>query len=241
MPARSTVVISGAARGQGAEHTRYLATRGYRVIITDVLDELSSDLAHELQAVGLDVAYRHLDVGNEDQWVELADELHSANEQLVALVNNAGILRYGRIPDVSMDDWVLQERINVHGTLYGIRQLAPLMSAAGGSVVNVSSTAALRGSAGYAAYAASKAAVLALTRVAAVEYAPKIRVNVICPGGVSTPMNNDEPPGGTSTGTPLGRRARPGEISPLIAYLISDSASFVTGSMITIDGGLTAA
>ncbi|WP_036321114.1 SDR family oxidoreductase, partial [Microbacterium sp. B24] len=123
--------------------------------------------------------------------------------------------------------------------LLGIRALAPLMRE-GGSIVNVSSTAALVGTAGYAAYSASKAAVIALTRVAAIEYAPSVRVNAICPGGVDTPMNDDEPVGGSSTGAPLGRRARPEEISPLVRYLVSDASSFVTGSVLTIDGGLTA-
>src|SRR5690606_6998290 len=110
----------------------------------------------------------------------------------------------------------------------------------GGSIVNVSSTAALVGTPGYAAYSASKAAILALTRVAALEYAPTVRVNAICPGGVATPMNDDEPQGGSSSGTPLGRRADPAEISPLIEYLITPKSSFVTGSTLTIDGGLTA-
>jgi 3alpha(or 20beta)-hydroxysteroid dehydrogenase len=110
----------------------------------------------------------------------------------------------------------------------------------GGSIINIASTAAHRGAEGYGAYSASKAAILALTRAAALELAPHgIRVNSISPGGVDTPMNEDEPPGGTTSGAPLGRRARAEEISPLVAFLASDAASYVTGSDYLVDGGVT--
>lgn len=234
-----TIVITGAARGQGAAHAETLSAQGYRVVVTDVLDEAGEETAAQLRAAGGDVLFRHLDVGDENAWAELATELAASDLPVVGLVNNAGVLRYARIADTGLADWELQHRINVTGSFLGIRALAPLM-ADGGSIVNVSSTAALVGSAGYAAYSATKAAILGLTRAVAAELAPAVRVNAICPGGVSTAMNDDEPVGGSSSSAPLARRAAPVEISPLVSYLLTDASSFVTGSVFPIDGGLTA-
>ncbi|MBP1326830.1 NAD(P)-dependent dehydrogenase (short-subunit alcohol dehydrogenase family) [Leucobacter exalbidus] len=236
----TTVVVTGAARGQGAAHASLLGRPGVRIILTDVLDDEGERTAAVLRSSGADAHYRRLDVTNPDDWNLLAEELRGSDLPLTGLVNNAGILRYSSIVETNLDSWKLHEQVNVHGTFLGIQSLAPLMVAnGGGSIVNVSSTAALNGAKGYAAYSASKAAVLALTKVAALEFSPKVRINAICPGGVETPMNDFEPQGGSSSSAPLGRRALVEEISPLIEYLLSARASFVTGASYTIDGGLT--
>ncbi|WFP16627.1 SDR family NAD(P)-dependent oxidoreductase [Citricoccus muralis] len=240
-PSESTVVVTGAARGQGAAHAARLGRPGVRVILTDVLDDEGERTTEVLRSSGVDAHYRSLDVSVPEQWSALAEEIRRDQPRLTGLVNNAGILRYGSIETTDLATWSLHERINVHGTFLGVQTMAPLMrNGGGGSIVNVASTAALIGSKGYAAYSASKAAIVALTKVAAHEFSPTVRINAISPGGVSSQMNNDEPEGGSSSSAPLGRRASVEEISPLIDYLLSDQASFVTGSNVVIDGGLTA-
>ena len=211
------------------------------VVIADVRDEDGEGTAAALGGRGLPVRYAHLDVTDEQAWLAIVDDIEAREGGLDVLVNNAGIIRVAPLSDLSMADWDLIQRVNATSVVLGIRAAAPAMiRRGGGSIVNVASTAAHRGAEGYAAYAASKAAVLAVTRAAALELAPHgIRVNAISPGGVDTPMNDDEPPGGTSAGAPLGRRARPDEISPLVVYLASSASSYVTGADVLIDGGVT--
>ena len=216
-------LVTGGARGQGAAHAEALALAGVRVIIADVRDEDGAETAEALNRKELPVRYAHLDVTDELAWPALISDIEAREGGLDVLVNNAGIMRVASLSDLSIGEWDLVQRVNVTSVVLGIRAAAPAMTRrGGGSIINVASTAAHRGAEGYAAYAASKAAVLAVTRAAALELAPHgIRVNAISPGGVETPMNDDEPPGGTSTGAPLGRRARPEEISPLVVYLAS--------------------
>jgi 3alpha(or 20beta)-hydroxysteroid dehydrogenase len=234
-------LITGGARGQGAAHAEALASAGLRVVIADVRDEDGQKAAAALSEKGLAVRYLHLDVTDEQAWTAAVADIEGQEGGLDILVNNAGIIRVTPLSALSTTEWDLLQKVNTTSVLLGIKAAAPAMSRrGGGSIINVASTAAHRGAEGYAAYSASKAAVLALTRTAALEYAPSgIRVNSISPGGVETPMNDDEPAGGTSSGAPLGRRARPEEISPLVVYLATDDSSFVTGSDFLIDGGVT--
>lgn len=234
-------LITGGARGQGAAHARALAATGTHVVIADVRDDIGEQTAEDLRAEGLAVRYTHLDVTDADNWNHVIADIDAHEGGLDVLVNNAGIIRVTSLVDTSVDEWELLQRVNTTSALLGIKAAAPALSRrGGGSIINIASTAAHRGAPGYGAYSASKAAVLALTRAAALEFADQhIRVNAISPGGVDTPMNDDEPAGGTSSGAPLGRRARPNEISPLVVFLASEDASYVTGADYLIDGGLT--
>jgi 3alpha(or 20beta)-hydroxysteroid dehydrogenase len=231
-------IVTGAARGQGASHAERLAREGAHVVGVDVLDEAGEETAERLRGDGLEVAYRRLDVTDPAGWQALVADC----ERLDVLVNNAGIIHVAPLVEESLEDWNRLLAVNATGTLLGMQAAIPAMRAAGGgSIVNVASIFGVTGSEGYVAYTASKAAIVAMTKTAALEHAADgIRVNAICPGGVSTPMNENEPEGGVVPLTPLGRRAHVSEISGAVAYLASDDASFVTGTELVIDGGYLA-
>jgi 3alpha(or 20beta)-hydroxysteroid dehydrogenase len=231
-------IVTGGARGQGASHAERLAREGATVISVDVLDAAGEKTAERLRADGLDVSYRHLDVTDPAGWKALVADC----ERLDVLINNAGIIHVSPLMEETLAAWNELFAVNATGTLLGMQAAIPAMRAVGaGSIINVASIFGVTGSQGYVAYTASKAAIIAMTKTAALEHAADgIRVNAICPGGVSTPMNENEPEGGVVPLTPLGRRAHVSEISVAIAYLASDDASFVTGTELVIDGGYLA-
>jgi 3alpha(or 20beta)-hydroxysteroid dehydrogenase len=231
-------IIVGGARGQGASHVERLAREGATVIGFDVLDAAGEETAERLRADGLDVSYRLLDVSDPAGWNALVTDC----PRLDVLVNNAGIIHVSPLIEETLTAWNGLFAVNATGTLLGMQAAIPSMWAVGaGSIINVASIFGVTGSEGYVAYTASKAAIIAMTKTAALEHAADgIRVNAICPGGVSTPTNENEPEGGVVPLIPLGRRAHVSEISGAIAYLASDDASFVTGTELVIDGGYLA-
>lgn len=237
----TVALITGGARGQGAAHARRLAEEGARVLACDVLDEDGAATAHALQQNGLPVDYLHLDVTRPEDWDGAVATAHERFGGLDILVNNAGIIHVNPLLEERLADWNALLAVNVTGVLLGMQAAIPALRArGGGSIINISSIFGLAGASDYIAYCASKAAVLAMTKTAALEHAAdRIRVNAVCPGGVSTPMNEHEG-GGVVPFTPMGRRATPREITGTVLFLASEDSAFVTGTEIVVDGGYLA-
>jgi 3alpha(or 20beta)-hydroxysteroid dehydrogenase len=235
------VLVTGAARGQGEQEARLFREEGARVVVADVLDDQGEALAKEIGAL-----YVHLDVGREEDWAAAATAAKDAYGRVDGLVNNAGVLRFNALVDTSLDEFMQVVRVNQVGVFLGIRTLAPEIEAAGGgTIVNTASYTGLTGMAYVGAYAATKHAIVGLTRVAALELARKgIRVNAVCPGAVDTAMT--DPGEGVSAEAvdklyrkriPLGRIGRPEEVARLALFLSCEDSSYITGQPFVVDGG----
>ncbi|MFF9406545.1 SDR family NAD(P)-dependent oxidoreductase [Streptomyces anandii] len=240
------VIVTGAARGQGEQEARLFAAEGARVAVADVLDDRGEALAKEIGAL-----YVHLDVGREDDWRSAVRAVKEAYGRVDGLVNNAGILRFNSLVDTPLEEFLQVVQVNQVGCFLGIRSVAPEMED-GGTIVNTASYTAVTGMAAVGAYAATKHAILGLTRVAALELAPRrIRVNAVCPGAIDTPMSNparldpDADAEETSRAldqlyrrlVPLGRIGRPEEVARLALFLTGADSSYITGQPFVIDGG----
>jgi len=232
------VLITGAARGQGAEEARLFSTLGATVMVTDIVDDAGRAVADDL---GKKSAYRHLDVSEPEQWDEALADVLGRWGRVDVLVNNAGIWATSPIEDQSVEEFDRIVAVNLRGTFLGIRSVAaPMRGSGGGSIVNIASVAGIRGLSGHGAYGSSKWAIRGLTQVAAAELGPSgIRVNAILPGVIDTPMIGLSDEARNSFGyLPLGRVGRPVDVATLAAYLASDGAAYVTGAEMVVDGGL---
>jgi 3alpha(or 20beta)-hydroxysteroid dehydrogenase len=228
--AGKVVVVTGAARGQGAAEVVALAAAGATVVATDVLPFPDGE-------------GRHLDVTSPSDWEAMASWLEREYGEVHGLVNNAGVAARERLPRVSLDAWQRTFDINVTGPMLGIQALVPLMPR-GASIVNICSVAAVSGHAA-AAYTSSKWALRGLTRSASLELGTTrgIRVNAVMPGLVDTPLMESAPPAffdAALAEIPLGRVGVPADVAPTIVFLMSDDSAYYNGAEIVIDGGLSA-
>ncbi|KAK1179874.1 glucose 1-dehydrogenase [Streptomyces sp. NBS 14/10] len=244
------VIITGAARGQGEQEARLFVAEGARVLLGDVLDEQGEALAKEL---GEAARYVHLDVGREEGWAAAVSAAKDSFGKVDGLVNNAGILRFNELVATPLAEYLAVVQVNQVGAFLGMRTVAPELEAAGGgTIVNTASYVALSGMAFLTSYAATKAAVVGMTRVAAMELAPKgVRVNAMCPGAIDTPMTNPaqlDPGADLAEASaavdelykklvPQGRIGRPEEVARLALFLSSDDSSYITGQPFVVDGG----
>jgi 3alpha(or 20beta)-hydroxysteroid dehydrogenase len=235
--AGKVIVVTGAARGQGAAEVAELLAAGAHVVGCD-RDWPEPDPEPEPER-GAGLLRWQLDVADPAGWHDLAGELARRFGRLDGLVNNAGVTMRARLGDVELDEWNRVFAVNVTGPMLGIQTLAPLMGQ-GGSIVNVGSLAAVTAHAAVA-YTSSKWALRGLSRVASMQLgALGIRVNLVNPGFIETEMTGAAPDSfrrANLDNTPLARLGVPGDVAPLVAFLLSDAAGYISGAEIPVDGG----
>ena len=243
------VVVTGGASGIGRASAKALAAEGARVVIGDVAEERGENAAQEIRDAGGEAMFVRADVTKMSDVEALVREAIDGWRRLDVMFNNVGVAIPGSANEMSEDDFRRVLDVNLIGVWRGMRAAIPeMLRTGGGSIINTSSVQGHVAFQGWAGYAASKGGVDALTRQAAVEYAPKgIRINSIVPGTILTEMNEkilseaEDPDAQMAMWTsmhPIGRVGQPDEVAAAVVFLASDESSFITGESLRVDGGL---
>jgi 3-oxoacyl-[acyl-carrier protein] reductase len=236
--------VTGAARGLGRSIAEALAAAGAKVACIDVNAEWLNDTVAAIRAAGGVAESFACDVTQSERVGEVLDAVVKLWGKLDILVNNAGITRDNLLVRMKDEQWDAVININLRGTFLFTRAAArPMMKAHGGRIINVASVSGLMGNPSQANYSASKAGVIGLTRTVARELAGRnITVNAVAPGFIATDMTaklGEEILQKVRAEIPLGRLGEPQDVADAVLFLASDAASFITGHVLTIDGGLT--
>jgi NAD(P)-dependent dehydrogenase (short-subunit alcohol dehydrogenase family) len=243
-------LVTGAASGIGRACAELLAREGAVVVLTDL--QPGEEVAASIRAAGGKAIFHKHDVTDEARWNAIVEETAKAHGRLDVLVNNAGIAVAGLVTDLTLDQWRHQMAVNVDGVFLGVKCALPLMRKhRGGSIINISSIAGLRGAANLSAYCTSKGAVRLFTKSVALECAMMgdgIRCNSVHPGIIETPIWGQVVPGSnepldldamTAVRVPLKRKGMPSDIANAVLFLASEDSSYMTGEEMVVDGGMT--
>jgi NAD(P)-dependent dehydrogenase (short-subunit alcohol dehydrogenase family) len=233
-------IVTGGASGIGRATSRRMTAEGARVAVFDLDGDAAETLAKEIDGLAFQV-----DVTDYDALQRAVDEAVTTLGGLSAVFNNAGAGSMSRIHEWSLEEWSRLVAVNLGGVFHGIKATVPhLLAGGGGSIVSTASISGTRPSAGEAPYSAAKAAVVALTANAALEYAPTVRANSVSPGMIRTGMTDpllgfEGMTERMEAKTPLARIGAPEDIADVVVFLCSDLARFVTGQNLVVDGGMT--
>lgn len=243
-------VVTGAASGLGRASAMRFASEGAAIVVADLNSQGGELIVAEIAAAGGRAVYQRTDVTSESDIRSLIDRASREYGRLDITYNNAGIIgAMGSIETTTEADWDKTFAILTKAVFFGIKHsIAPMRTAGGGSIISTASIAGMSGSFRLHAYSAAKAAVINLTRTAALEVGKnKIRVNCICPGVISTPLVHGGLPGGKEAldpmlakAQPIGRAGQAEDIANMALFLASDESSWVTGAAMVVDGGFTA-
>lgn len=240
-------IVTGGSGSIGRATARLLADRGSRVLIADLVDH-GQRVADTLVTQGLDVAYLHADVRREEDVAALVQHAQERWGRLDVMVANAGIGGRGVADQTNLTDWQHVMDVNLTSVFLCIKHAVPAMRAhGGGAIVTTGSVMGLVAPMGAVSYAATKGAIVNLTRAAAIDHArDNIRVNAVSPGHLESPTSvggaaaREADPRNLVSRYPLGRLGRPDDVAYAIAFLASDEASFITGTTLVVDGGYSA-
>lgn len=250
-------LVTGGASGIGRACAERLAEEGAAVAVTDIQEALSREVVAGIQGAGGKATFYAHDVTSEPAWEQVVAAVEGELGELSILVNNAGIGIGGSIVDMTLEDWQRQQAINLDGVFLGVKHgIRAMREAGGGAIINLSSVAGLKGAANLAAYNATKGGVRLFTKGVALECARSgwnIRVNSVHPGIIDTPIwgkidavplaegaNTVDIDAMAALAVPLGRTGTARQIADGVVFLASDEASYITGTELVIDGGMTA-